>query len=255
MKIMKSIVLLICFVLVSSLVFAISQQGVHEPGTGINDPELKETNQGTGQGQDTETEPKGDKSGQDEAINTAAQTKNLGEAQQLQVKEQVKTQLNDLKQTMEQKQQQLNTQAEGTGEKVQQMMKNQNQVKIAAQTLTQMENVLGSKGKQISTIAKEFDNSIQSTIKSEEQIQTRSGFSRFFAGGDKKAAEEIEAQVTKNQERVKELKQLKDQSEANEEVKTMMQEQIQQMEQEQLRLQDLAQNEKKSKGLLGWIWK
>ena len=35
----------------------------------------------------------------------------------------------------------------------------------------------------------------------------------------------------------------------------MMQEQIQQMEQEQLRLQDLAQNEKKSKGLLGWIWK
>ena len=254
MKIIKSIVLLICFVLISSLVYAVNE-GIHEPGTGIDDPELKDANQGTGQGLDTGTEPKGDNSGQVGAINTAAQTKNLGEAQQLQVKEQVKTQLNDLKQTMEQKQQQLNTQSEGTGEKVQEMMKNQNQVRVAAQTLTQMEGMLGSKGKQISTIAKEFNNSIQASIKSEEKIQTRSGFSRFFAGGDKKAAEEIEAQVTKNQEQIKELKQLKDQTEANEEVKTMMQEQIQQMEQEQLRLQDLAQNEKKSKGLLGWIWK
>lgn len=241
MKITKSIVLLVCLVMMSSLVFA-AGQGVHEPGTGIEDPELKEVNQETGQGQD---------------VTTTSQTMNKGDSQQLQNKEEVKTQLNELKQSMQQKQQQLNSESEktGSGEKVQQMMKNQNQVRVAAQTLSQMKEMLGNKGEQISAIAKEFDNSIQSTIKFEEKIQTRSAFSRFFAGGDKKAAEEIEAEATKNQERIQELKQLKEQADCDEEVKTMMQEQIQQMEQEQTRLNELAQKEKKSKGMFGWIWK
>lgn len=241
MKMIKSMVLLVCLVMMSSLVFA-AGQGVHEPGTGIEDPELKDANQGTGQGQD---------------VATTSQTMNKGDSQQLQNKEEVKTQLNELKQSMQQKQQQLNSESEGagSGEKVQQMMMNQNQVRVAAQTLSQMKEMLGNKGEQISTIAKEFDNSVQSTIKSEEKIQTRSVFSRFFAGGDKKAAEEIESQVTKNQKRIKELKQLKEQADCDEEVKEMMQEQIQQMEQEQKRLQELAQKEKESKGLFGWIWK
>jgi hypothetical protein len=100
-----------------------------------------------------------------------------------------------------------------------------------------------------------FNNSVQATIRAEEKIQTKSGFARFFSGGDEKSAAEIEAQVTQNRERIQELTQLRDQCQCDEEVKAMMQEQIRNMEQEQTRLQELAQKEKKSKGLFGWIWK
>jgi len=48
---------------------------------------------------------------------------------------------------------------------------------------------------------------------------------------------------------------LRAQCDCGEEVKAMLQEQIQNMEQEQVRLQQLAQNEKKNKGVFGWLWK
>jgi len=44
----KLFVVLATLVLASALVLA--QQGIHEPGTGLEDPELKEAGQGTGQG-------------------------------------------------------------------------------------------------------------------------------------------------------------------------------------------------------------
>jgi len=47
----KLITLLIVLVLASSFVLAQGQQGIHEPGTGLEQPELKEEGQGTGQGQ------------------------------------------------------------------------------------------------------------------------------------------------------------------------------------------------------------
>ncbi|MBR9683661.1 hypothetical protein GOV03_03925 [Candidatus Woesearchaeota archaeon] len=48
----KTLVLLITVFLVSSFVFAQGGEGIHEPGTGIEDPEIKEAGQGTGQGLD-----------------------------------------------------------------------------------------------------------------------------------------------------------------------------------------------------------
>jgi len=46
----KTILIIFVIVLMSSLAFAASQQGIHEPGTGIDNPEIKEAGQGTGQG-------------------------------------------------------------------------------------------------------------------------------------------------------------------------------------------------------------
>ena len=252
MKSIKSIVWLVCIIIiiVSSVVFA-AGQGVHEPGTGIDNPDVRSANQGTDQGINQDDESNAVVSGQ----GTGQGQQIGGEAQQLQNKEQIRNQLDELKQSMQQKQQQLNSESQGLGEKKQQMMQNQNQVRVAAQTLSQMENMMGEIGKQVSEIAKNFDNSVQATIKAEEKIQTRSGFARFFVGGDKKAAEDLESEVTPNQQRIQELKQLKEQADCDEEVKAMMQEQIQNMEQEQQRLQELAQKEKKSKGLFGWLWK
>jgi hypothetical protein len=46
----KILSLLVVLILASS--FVLAQQGIHEPGTGLEDPELKEAGQGTGQGLD-----------------------------------------------------------------------------------------------------------------------------------------------------------------------------------------------------------
>lgn len=129
---------------------------------------------------------------------------------------------------------------------------NQNEVRAAVHAFLAMENMTGI-GKNVSAIAKEFDNSIMSTIRAEERINNRSRIKRFFAGGDEEAAKEIEAETEMNKERIEEIKKLKEQ--ASEDEKEVMNEQITEMEKEQTRLKELAQKEKKSKGLFGWIWK
>jgi len=121
-----------------------------------------------------------------------------------------------------------------------------------------MENLTGGIGKNISQIAREFNNSIQATIKVEGRIQSRSSLIKFFMGGDEEAAEEMEQEVNQNRLRIQELRRLMEKGDCEKEVKAMLQEQIQEMEGEQNRLQKLAQREKKDKGLFGWfsgLWK
>jgi len=128
-------------------------------------------------------------------------------------------------------------------------------VRLAVHALLAMENLTGGIGRNVSQIAREFNNSAQATIRAEERIQTRNMLMSFFFGGDEQAAEEMEQEVNRNRERIQELKRLMQECECEEEVKAMLQEQIQNMEQEQNRIQELAQNEKKSKGIFGWLWK
>ena len=84
---MKKILLsLIVCILMSSLVLAQGQQGIHEPGTGIENPEIKEAAQGTGQGLDSETQGEG----QGTQTDTETQQQNQGEETQIQNKIQIK---------------------------------------------------------------------------------------------------------------------------------------------------------------------
>ena len=99
------------------------------------------------------------------------------------------------------------------------------------------------------------NNSIQSTIRAETRVEERSGFTRFFAGGDEAAAEEIEKEVAANRARIAELAQLRETCPCDETTRALFQEQITTMAQEQERLGELVAKEKKSKGLLGWMWK
>jgi hypothetical protein len=153
------------------------------------------------------------------------------------------------------KEKELEDEMKGKTEKEQKVLQNQNQVRIAVHALLEMKDGIGGIGPQISEIAKHFENSVQKTIEAEEKLQTRSSFSRFFAGGDKLAAEKLELEVKANKEKVEQLKQLKEECECDEEAKALMQEQIQSMEQEQERLGEIAAKEKKSKGIFGWLWK
>lgn len=53
----KLIVPILCILMFASVVIAAgTQKGVHEPGTGLVEPELKEAGQGTGQGVQTVSE-------------------------------------------------------------------------------------------------------------------------------------------------------------------------------------------------------
>lgn len=159
-------------------------------------------------------------------------------------------------QTMiQQRQQEMNQEIQGMTSSKQKTYQNQNQVRLAVHALLAMENLTGGIGKNVSAIAREFNNSIQATLRAEERIQTRSGLVRLFVGGDEKAAEEIEQEVNRNRLRIQQLIQYMNNCDCGQQVKAMLQEQIQNMEQEQNRLEQLAQKEKSSKGLLGWIWK
>ncbi len=140
-------------------------------------------------------------------------------------------------------------------EMLQEVFKNQNRMRLAVHALLASEDLIGGIGKNVSQIAKEFNNSVEKTIRAEEKIKQRSGLIKFFLGGDKKAAEEIEQEVNKNQERIQQLHQLMEQCECSEEVKSMVQEQIQNLEEEQNRLKQLAEEEKQNKGIFGWLFK
>lgn len=171
-------------------------------------------------------------------------------------KEELKEMIRERKQEMEQSENELEEDKERP-EKVKEMLKNANQVRLAVHSMLAMEDLVGGIGRNVSEIARGFNNSVKTTLMAEEKIQKKGGFARFFTGGDKEAAEELEAQVEQNRARIQELKQLMENcdDDCDEEVKTMLQEQVQNMEQEQNRLDELAKSEKARKGLFGWIWK
>ena len=215
-------------------------QGIHEPGTGIENPEVKQ--QGTGQGlQQNETAG---------AVNqTAVQNQTfLQEQQRIRNRTHVEEHIQQIQQIMNQELQNMSKNKQG-------IYQNQNQARLAVHALLAMENLTGGIGPQISAIANQFNNSVQATIRLEERIQNRSGFARFFTGGDNEAGQQLEQETNQNQLRLQQIEQLKEQCPCDEETRILMQEQIKLMQNETTRLQLLAQNEQKSKGLFGWLWK
>ncbi|MBW2982446.1 hypothetical protein KY343_06210 [Candidatus Woesearchaeota archaeon] len=236
----KLTAILLALVMLIPMAFA---QGIHEPGTGIENPELREEAQGTGQGLNaTEREQAAAAIGQQIAEQLRYELRK-------QTAEGVRQIVRERRQLMEQEVGNITDRAR------QRAFQNQNEVRLAVHALMEMDNITGGIGPQVREVARNFNNSIQATLRAEERVESRGGFARFFAGGDFESAAEMEQEVSANRERIQQLKQLRDQCPCDEEVKTMLQEQIQQMEQEQDRLQGLAQAERKSKGLLGWIWK
>ena len=159
----------------------------------------------------------------------------------------------ELSQMIQQMRQEMNQEIQELETIKQNVYQNQNQVRLAVHSMFAMEDLVGEIGPQIREIARDFNNSVQTTIKAEEKTQKRNWFMRFLFGGDEEAAEEIEQEVNTNRKRIQSLKQLKENCEKP--VKTILQKQIQNIEQEQNRLQQLAQEEKQNKGILGWIWK
>jgi len=241
----KIIILLLVFVLFGPPVIAANSQDAGQKGTqddGIK-AEDSEKGQGADQVQQVQTE-------------TEQQTQNRGEEENLMIQQRVQVEaqrLNEIKQTIQQKAKEMSQEIQQMKKTEQNVYQNQNEVRLAVHSLLTMEDVLGGIGQQVSQIATEFNNSVQATIKAEEAIQSRNRIVKFLVGGDEEAAEEIGQEINRNQERIQQLVELKEQCDCGEEVRTMLQEQIANMEQEQDRLQQLAQSEKQAKGIFGWV--
>ncbi len=126
-------------------------------------------------------------------------------------------------------------------------------VRVAVQALVASKDLLGAGiGKKVSEIAKQVNNSVASTTNVEAQIQSRGFFTRLFFGGDTRAADEIKKQVIQNQDRIIALSGLLSKSNTTQEIKTELGDQVQAMQDEQSRLQEVAQRQSKLWGLFSW---
>lgn len=189
----------------------------------------------------------GQETGQGQQLQTGQQTGSQWE-EQLRARN-----VSELRVMIQEKEREMEQEMANLGEVQQEIYRNQNRVRLSVHSLLAMENLTGGIGRNVSQIAREFNNSVQATIRAEERIRTRSGLLRFFLGGDQETAEEMEQEVSMNRERIQQLTQLRQQCNCSEEVRAMLQENIQAMEQEQNRLQQLSQNEKQNRGIFGWI--
>ncbi|MDD5043768.1 MAG: hypothetical protein PHD51_03855 [Patescibacteria group bacterium] len=185
-------------------------------------------------------------------------TQNAGEDKAIQVQQELQIKarnINELKEIIQTKKLELKEELQNLREnKLKKIYENQNIVREAVHSLLSAENLTGGIGPQISAIAQEFNNSVQSTIQAEEKLQTRNRIIKFFTGGDQTTASVLEQEAEKNRTRIEKLNQLKNEcTNCAEEVKTVLQEQIQKVEQEQTRLEKVAKAEQQIKGIWGWV--
>lgn len=183
-------------------------------------------------------------------------TQNQGDdsAVMIQARQQIKaTTATELKQIIQERKQEMTLELGEMKEERKEVRQNQNEVMLTVHALLASEELVGGIGPRVSEIAREFNNSVQATLLAEDKINSRSKFVKLFMGGDSESAEAIEQEVSNNRERIKNLNQLMEQCECDEEVRSTVQEQIRNVVQEQDRLEELTANEKAKKGLFGWF--
>nr|WP_319375774.1 hypothetical protein [uncultured Methanoregula sp.] len=132
-------------------------------------------------------------------------------------------------------------------------MQNENDVRFAVHTLLAMENYSGGIGPQVSAIAKDFNNSANSALRLEQQIETRDAFTRMLFGGDQKAAKEMENITAWSKERIGQMQQLVNSTDLDAGSRTLMEEQIDTLNQNVVQWQKIAAKEQQDRGLFGWL--
>ena len=130
-------------------------------------------------------------------------------------------------------------------------IKNENEVRIAVTTLLDVEDLSGGIGRNVSAIARDFNNSASSTRKLEDRIQSRNSFVRLLFGGDRDAARELAAQTAQNNARIAELQRLISSATLNSEVRAVIEDQVRIVQKDQDRLAQLATREQEDRGLFG----
>jgi len=160
----------------------------------------------------------------------------------------------NMRMVIRQEQQALDHELSGAPKAHQEVLQNQNRVRLAIQAiLAAGAGEEGANG-QISIIAEELNNSVYTTIMAEERVRERNQIVSFFTGGDHESAEEILRQVEENRIRVEELKQLIQQYDFSDDVAAVLQEQIINIEVEQNRLRVISEEKIQNNGIFGFFF-
>ncbi len=115
---------------------------------------------------------------------------------------------------------------------------------------------LTSIGPQVSQIAQDINRSSTEAVEAEEELGRRGGISRALFGMNHRAADSLEENANETLQRVRSLQDRLDECEnCSEAVKGFMQERIETLQNESQGWQQRAEQAKRSKGVLGWLWK
>jgi hypothetical protein len=113
--------------------------------------------------------------------------------------------------------------------------------------------MLGPLGSAVSRIATDYKASVSATIAAEVRIENRSRINSFLFGGDDGAVADLDLQYQQHQLQIQELKRLINAWEGDSTTKNILQEQIQVLEREQMRLRQIADGENSSRGLFDYL--
>lgn len=204
------------FILGTQFVWA-QQQGVHEPGTGIENPELKRAGQGG------------------------------GEAVPALYNEQDRNNQNE-------KNNQAQIKSKGLGQAGAKNIPRRSRVANAVQEMLMLAEKNQGIGKQIRTIARNQQENIDSLEEKLKQIKNRGRLKKFFLGPDYKNLNSVEGMIVNHEERLSELKNLALQISDDEDLQKL-QEQIMVMENISKELKQETLGERDGFSLFGWLYK
>ncbi len=246
-KILVAGIMMMTFVLAGN-VYAVSQNGtgqgsgsgIHESGTGIINPELKEEGQGAGQGlQDgtgvqvqQQTQQKlQDGTGTGNQIQNQNQVKNQGEVNKIQMSQQ-----------------------QGTQSETATATQRRSNVANAVQEMLQVANRNGGIGQQVKTIAQTQTQNQEKLEASLQKVQSRVGLAKFFVGPDYDEISNAKKILEQNKEQIEQLNQVKNQL-ANQGDQQILTEQIKTLEQSNLEIENSLGTAQKGFSLFGWMFR
>ena len=131
---------------------------------------------------------------------------------------------------------------------------NHNSIQVALFTFSSAQGMAGDEAQQMNQTTRQLNNSFRVSLQAEERIRSQNGIVKFFFGGDREAAARINEESENIRVQLREMNRIIAACNCDAGARVVLQQQVQVMEQEQLRLDALAKAEIKEKGLLGGIF-
>jgi hypothetical protein len=232
----KIIIVSLIFVFSGSMALAVGgQSGAGYPNATPLPSMIQKAEPMQNQGDDTQVQNQdGQGTGQGEQVLNEVQTQNQGQEQQLQTQSQ-------------------NQESVGKAGQID-LAGRQSMVAQAVQGLLDLARMEPGLGEQIKVIAQEQNQSQEKVMNQINAIQTRNKVKTFLFGTDYKSANELRKEMTATENQIDELNQLKEQIQ-NENHKVILEDQVQLLEQEKIKLQAFVEDNEDKFSLFGWFVK
>lgn len=131
-------------------------------------------------------------------------------------------------------------------------IQNQERVRGATQVLVASRGLAGLNGEKMFQIANQINAGVGTTTNAEMRIAERGRLARFFFGGDKESSAALLGELSQNRTRVQQINQLLESQSIPLQLRELLQTQVKLIEEEQNRLQILADKEQGRWGIFSW---